>query len=202
VNKSVYTFGGYDGSKRLDTIDKYNIKKDQWDECPFKLRFALSNCACFSPFLNKVVIFGGGFSSGFSHFVEMIDIKSGEWKSIPKMKEGRDLRNKVVYCDGHAYAIGGLNCKCEKIGISRKRWTPIDDYVINDNLDSWSCALMFTPSSSFSDQDMEVIEDPDENIIVDESEEEQNDTEIELIVGEHHEEPLAEEMYDSLSESS
>jgi hypothetical protein len=132
----------------------------------------------------------------------MIDIKSGEWKSIPKMKEGRDLRNKVVYCDGHAYAIGGLNCKCEKIGISRKRWTPIDDYVINDNLDSWSCALMFTPSSSFSDQDMEVIEDPDENIIVDESEEEQNDTEIELIVGEHHEEPFAEEMYDSLSESS
>lgn len=65
--------------------------------CDFKLRFALSNCACFSPFLNKVVIFGGGFSSGFSNFVEMVDIKTGEWTSLPKMREGRDLRNKVVY---------------------------------------------------------------------------------------------------------
>jgi hypothetical protein len=43
VDRYIYTFGGYDGSKRLDTIDRYSIKKDKWEECPFKLRFALSN---------------------------------------------------------------------------------------------------------------------------------------------------------------
>lgn len=148
------------------------------------------------------MIFGGGFSSGFSHFVEMIDVKSGEWKSLPKMKEGRDLRNKVVFCDGYAYAIGGLNCKCEKIGISKKRWAPIDDYVINDNLDSWSCSLMFTPSSSFSDQDMEVVDDVNESIVVDDSEDDVNDLDIELVIGDNQDEPFAEEIYDSLSESN
>jgi hypothetical protein len=41
----------------------------------------------------------------------MVDVKTGEWRSLPKMKEGRDLRNKVVYSEGYAYAIGGLHCK-------------------------------------------------------------------------------------------
>jgi len=45
VNKTIYTFGGYDGTKRLDTIENFNISKNKWEECPFKLRFALSNCA-------------------------------------------------------------------------------------------------------------------------------------------------------------
>ena len=149
VNKSIYTFGGYDGSKRLDIIERYEIESDFWEKCSFKLRFALSNCACFSPFMSKVVIFGGGFSSGFSHYVEMVDVENGEWKSLPKMREGRDLRNEVVYVDGSAYAIGGLNRKCERLNLMKKRWIPIDDYVINDNLDSWSCSLMFTPQATF-----------------------------------------------------
>ena len=75
------------------------------------------------------------------------------------MREGRDLRNKVVFCDGYAYAIGGLNCKWEKLNIDQKKWIPIDDYVINDNLDSWSWALMFTPSNTFSAEDMVIQED-------------------------------------------
>ncbi len=105
--------------------------------------------------MHKVVIFGGGFSSGFSHYVEMIDVETGQWKSLPKMKEGRDLRNKVVHVDGAAYAIGGLNKKCEKLYVSKRKWSPIEDYIINDNLDSWSCSLMFTPHEDFSDKDFE-----------------------------------------------
>lgn len=108
--------------------------------------------------MNKVVIFGGGFSSGFSQYVEIIDVETGEWKSLPKMKEGRDLRNKVVYVDGAAYAIGGLNKKCEKLVMSKRKWVSIPDYVINDNLDSWSCALMYTPNDIFTEKDMEEFE--------------------------------------------
>ena len=115
VNKRfIYTFGGYDGQKRLNAIERYDISAETWELLSLKLRFPLSNCACFSPYTNKVVVFGGGFSSGFSPHVEMIDVETGEWKSLPEMKEGRDLRNKVVYVDGQAYAIGGLNKKSER----------------------------------------------------------------------------------------
>ncbi len=36
------------------------------------------------------------------------------------MTEGRDLRNKVVYIDDYAYAVGGLNSKAEKYNFFKK----------------------------------------------------------------------------------
>lgn len=76
----------------------------------------------------------------------MIDIGKEEWKSLPAMSEGRDLRNKVVYIDNHAYAVGGLNRKAEKYDYYTKVWHQLVDYPVIDNLDSWACALCFTPS--------------------------------------------------------
>lgn len=71
VNKEyIYTFGGYDGQQRLDAIERYHIKDGSWELLKVKLKFPLSNCACFCPQKNKVIVFGGGFSSGFSPFVE------------------------------------------------------------------------------------------------------------------------------------
>lgn len=36
------------------------------------------------------------------------------------MTEGRDLRNKVVFIDEHAFAVGGLNYKAEKFNYQKK----------------------------------------------------------------------------------
>ena len=146
VNKKyIYTFGGYDGSNRLDAIERYSINDGSWELMKFKLKFPLSNCACFCPEKNKVVIFGGGFSSGFSPYVEQIDVETFEWKSLPLMNEGRDLRNKVVFIDDHAYAVGGLHFKVEKLNYQKRQWLQMGDYPIGDNLDSWACALTFIP---------------------------------------------------------
>lgn len=64
---------------------------------------------------------------------------------MPIMAEGRDLRNKVVFIDDNAYAVGGLNSKAEKFNYSKRQWTQLSDYPIADNLDSWACALTFNP---------------------------------------------------------
>lgn len=121
VNKKyIYTFGGYDGQKRLDAIERYIFSEEAWELIRLKLKFALSNCACYSPDKSKVIIFGGGFSSGFSPYVEMVDVEKEEWKSLPTMIEGRDLRNKVVFTDGFAYAVGGLNRKAERFHFAKK----------------------------------------------------------------------------------
>lgn len=123
VNKKyIYTFGGYDGQNRLEAIERYTIADSSWELLKVKLKFPLSNCACFCPEKNKVVLFGGGFSSGFSPYVEQIDTETCEWKALPIMAEGRDLRNKVVFSDDHAFAVGGLNSKAEKFNYHRKQW--------------------------------------------------------------------------------
>ena len=101
VNASlIFIFGGYDGTQRLGSIEKYEPELNKWELLSVILRFPLSNCACFSHANDKIVILGGGFSSGFSLAVEMLDIQSETWTSLPMMTEGRDLRNKVtVYHD-------------------------------------------------------------------------------------------------------
>lgn len=61
------------------------------------------------------------------------------------MSEGRDLRNKVCYVEGHAYAMGGLNSKAEKLNYLEKKWVEVPCYPLSDNLDSWASCLLFTP---------------------------------------------------------
>ena len=144
-NRFIYTFGGYDGQNRLDAIERYSIQDGDWLLLKIKLKLPLSNCACFCPEPDKVVVFGGGFSSGFSPYVEQIDIKTGVWKTLPVMNEGRDLRNKVCFIDDNAYAVGGLNSKAEKFSFKEKKWIPIPEYPLSDNLDSWASALCYIP---------------------------------------------------------
>lgn len=138
-----------------------------------KLKFPLSNCACFCPDKNKVILFGGGFSSGFSTYVEQIDVETSEWKSLPIMAEGRDLRNKVVYIDDHAYAVGGLNSKAEKYNYFKKQWTTLTDYPIADNLDSWACALTFIPKNYAQNKNQQASSTAVSQIRVGENEEQE-----------------------------
>ena len=142
-NKYIFIFGGYDGTQRLASIEKYVPENDSWYMINTSLRFSLSNCGCFSPYLNKIIILGGGISSGFNHTVEMLDIKSLEWISLSYMNEGRDLRNKLVYIDRKLFCIGGCNYKAEVFNVEKESWTEFDNYLVSDNLDSWSSALTY-----------------------------------------------------------
>jgi len=119
-NRYIYIFGGYDGTQRLGSIEKYNPELNIWLEIRASLQFPLSNCACFSPERNKVIVLGGGFSSGFSLSVEKLDIETETWVSLPMMTEGRDLRNKVTYFNGNAYCVGGYSFKAEMINLARE----------------------------------------------------------------------------------
>ena len=61
------------------------------------------------------------------------------------MSEGRDLRNKVCYVEGFAYAMGGLHSKAERLDYQAREWKDITCYPLSDNLDSWASCMLFTP---------------------------------------------------------
>ena len=60
------------------------------------------------------------------------------------MNEGRDLRNKVTYYNGGAYCVGGYNFKAEAFMAETQEWAQLPDYLVCNNLDSWSSAMMFS----------------------------------------------------------
>jgi hypothetical protein len=138
----IYIFGGYDGAQRLASIERYVPLEDTWQALRVTLRFPLSNCACFATRSNQLVVLGGGFSSGFSMAVELLDLDREIWQSLPMMTEGRDLRNKVVVYDDQVYCVGGYNFKAETFNLNSQEWVQLPNYLVSDNLDSWSCALL------------------------------------------------------------
>lgn len=72
------------------------------------------------------------------------------------MSEGRDLRNKVCFSEGYAYAMGGLNSKAERLNYAERKWSTIPCYPLSDNLDSWASCMLFTPklfSNKYTVQD-------------------------------------------------
>lgn len=135
--------GGYDGKKRLDSLEVYDPTANEWKLLTFKLPLPLSNLAAFNPYRDQIVILGGGLSTGFYLGVELLNLKTGEWSKLVPLKDGKDLRNKVIFANNAAYAIGGNNYTAEKLLIENNKWVAVKPYEIQDNLDSWSCALTF-----------------------------------------------------------
>lgn len=142
-SRHVFIFGGYDGSQRLASIEKYDPEEDRWLLVPVALKSPLSNSACFSPKKNTVIVLGGGLSTGFSFHVQQLDVETGLWTNLPMMTEGRDLRNKVAFFSNRVYCVGGYNFKAEMLEIGKEAWDQLATYPVGDNLDSWSCALTF-----------------------------------------------------------
>lgn len=142
-NRYIFTVGGYNGTFRLDTIERFDSETQEWSIFNTRLHEALSNIACFSAQDNSFTLLGGGHDNGFSLEVWTLDIEKEKWKEEEQMSEGRDLRNKISVIGGYVYAIGGNECKGERFSLSTGKWSPLPAYhhLVNDNLDSWCCAL-------------------------------------------------------------
>ena len=59
------------------------------------------------------------------------------------MNEGRDLRNKLTFFNGGVYCVGGYNFRAEMFNVEKETWTQLPNYLISDNLDSWSSTLTY-----------------------------------------------------------
>ena len=61
------------------------------------------------------------------------------------MNKGRDLRNKAIKFQNQIFTIGGNFYDGEKLDLREKGWEQLKPYndLVNDNLDSWCCALSY-----------------------------------------------------------
>ncbi|CAD8162651.1 unnamed protein product [Paramecium pentaurelia] len=152
INKFIYVFGGFDGRERLNTIERYSVKENQWKVLDVKFKQGFSNAAAISYDDNKILILGGGSNQGFSYDLQVYDVNEQVVKTLSRMNEGRDLRNKLIIFDNNLFACGGNNQSIEKYSLSQQVWVNLKSYdqLVQDNLDSWCSALTFEINSSTS----------------------------------------------------
>lgn len=149
----IFVCGGYDGGfDRLSSIEIYDSTKDQWTLLGLELPVNLSNNACVCVEEGKVLILGGGRNHGFSNQVYLYNREENTVTQVTKMTTGRDLRNKIINYNDQVYAIGvsyvlikGTNGTAERFCWGEKKWFQLSRYIhlLNDCLDSWSCALVY-----------------------------------------------------------
>lgn len=60
INKYIYVFGGFDGRERLNTIERYSVKDNQWKVLDVKFKQGFSNAAAIACDDSKIMILGGG----------------------------------------------------------------------------------------------------------------------------------------------
>lgn len=75
-DKYIYVVGGFDGSDRLDTIEKYDIKENKWSVLSVSLNSSLSNAAATAIDKENILILGGGNDDGFSEYGLLLNTSS------------------------------------------------------------------------------------------------------------------------------
>lgn len=142
----IYVFGGYDGTKYLDNIERFNVFKNKWENLNCTLHRPLQNtgAACYAE--NKIIIAGGYNEKGTLSAARSLDLETLEWSVMPNMSYTRYLMNKLHFCGGYVYAIGGSaqGQNIEYFNVAESKWVstkPYKDFT-EDTMYKWAAVII------------------------------------------------------------
>jgi Kelch motif/B-box zinc finger/Zinc finger, C3HC4 type (RING finger) len=142
----IYVFGGYDGTKYLDNIERFNVFKNKWENLVCTLHRPLQNTGAASYAENKIIIAGGYNEKGTLSAARSLDLETLEWSVMPNMSYTRYLMNKLHFCGGYVYAIGGSaqGQNIEYYSVADNKWIstkPYKDFT-EDTMYKWAAVII------------------------------------------------------------
>lgn len=107
VCQKLYSIGGFDGSKRLASVDIYDPQLERWSEGPaMHTPRSAFGAACDSK--GNIYCIGGYSNSRHITTVEILDSKTKQWREGPPLQEGRSYVQAAAI-GNNIYAVGGTN---------------------------------------------------------------------------------------------
>jgi N-acetylneuraminic acid mutarotase len=104
---SIYSIGGYDGSKLLNSVERYDIQTNQWISiAPIKQARSVHAATSIG---ESIFVIGGWGSGSYLKSVEMYDTRSNKWMEIAPMNTARYYLAAAI-CGNSIFAIGGWVC--------------------------------------------------------------------------------------------
>ena len=142
----IYVFGGYDGTRYLDNIERFNVFKNKWENLNCTLHRPLQNTGAASYAENKIIIAGGYNEKGTLSAARSLDLENLEWSVMPNMSYTRYLMNKLHFCGGFVYAIGGSaqGQNIEYFNVADNKWVstkPYKDFT-EDTMYKWAAVII------------------------------------------------------------
>jgi hypothetical protein len=142
----IYVFGGYDGTKYLDNIERFNVFKNKWENLSCALHRPLQNTGAASYAENKIIIAGGYNEKGTLSAARSLDLETLDWSVMPNMSYTRYLMNKLHFCGGYVYAIGGSaqGQNIEYYSVADNKWVstkPYKDFT-EDTMYKWAAVII------------------------------------------------------------
>ena len=108
IGDQIWNFGGMSGDRgsRLDTIEIYNTRTDNWRLYDKVMPESLASFEA-AAIGDKVFLFGGlDRNTEASDFSAVLDTSSGKWRQLPPLPAPR-YSHTVTLHDGLIYVIGG-----------------------------------------------------------------------------------------------
>eukprot|EP00357_Protocruzia_adherens_P002336 CAMPEP_0114990506 /NCGR_PEP_ID=MMETSP0216-20121206/10838_1 /TAXON_ID=223996 /ORGANISM="Protocruzia adherens, Strain Boccale" /LENGTH=524 /DNA_ID=CAMNT_0002353697 /DNA_START=175 /DNA_END=1746 /DNA_ORIENTATION=- len=108
----IYVFGGYDGTKRVDTIEFYEHNSNVWTILDVKMELALEAASAVQISSSEIVILGGHNNSSASAEVLSFNIQTLQWTKLVAMNFPRFLQSAYFF-NGQICVLGGeTGCHC------------------------------------------------------------------------------------------
>ena len=105
VDNFIYAIGGNTGLRRLRTVERYDVTKNQWYDCG-EMKEVRSDAGV--AVLNGLIyVIGGSHGLAVHSSVEIFDPEKGEWRMGKPLLKARS-GVKVTEMDGKLYVVGGV----------------------------------------------------------------------------------------------
>ena len=127
VGRKLYSIGGFDGSKRLSSVDIYDPQLERWSEGPaMPTPRSAFGAACDSK--GNIYCIGGYSNSQHITAVEILDSKTKQWREGPPLQEKRSYVQAAAI-GNNIYAVGGTNGTTRLKSVEKlsngDRWVPV-----------------------------------------------------------------------------
>ena len=102
----IYVVGGSENYSLLNSIEKYSLVTNKWEQVGNIPDLRKHFCAC--AFMDQILLFGGEGTSSYSDSCKQFDTKRNDLKEIKKMCETRSLAASAIF-EGRVVVLGGCN---------------------------------------------------------------------------------------------
>ncbi|XP_025017833.1 kelch-like protein 10 isoform X2 [Tetranychus urticae] len=132
IDNHIYAIGGYNGARRTDSVERYDIEQNQWTSCsPMNERRSGAGAAVLN---GKIYVVGGFRDSNYLNTGEVYDPISNQWMPISSMSKPRSSPAVVAF-NGKLHVIGGLTSNgllssCEKYDPYQNKWDKMENEML------------------------------------------------------------------------